>query len=57
MGKSYYEEDVRETAAFVALGVPKSYQSTPSLLFKRGFTSEECVWPLTPSLIYSWCAI
>ncbi|MEV5894683.1 hypothetical protein [Nonomuraea fuscirosea] len=57
VGKSYYEQDVRETAAYVAFGVPKSYQSTPSLLFKRGFTSEECVWPPTPSPIYSWCAI
>ncbi|MEU7855537.1 hypothetical protein [Nonomuraea sp. NPDC049141] len=57
VGKSYYEADVRQTAALVAFGAPKSYQSTPSLYFKRGFTTEECVWPPTPSPYYSWCAI
>ncbi|MFI7454080.1 hypothetical protein ACIBQX_41780 [Nonomuraea sp. NPDC049714] len=57
IGKSYYEEDVRQTAALVAFGVPKSYQSSPSILFQRGFTHEECVWPPTPSPTFPWCAI
>ncbi|MEU8384036.1 hypothetical protein [Streptosporangium sp. NPDC048865] len=56
-GKSYYAEDVRQTAALVAFGAPKSYQSSPSLYFRRGFTHEECVWPPTPSPYYPWCAI
>jgi hypothetical protein len=57
VGKSYYESDVRQTAALVAFGIPKSWSGSPSLYFKRGFTTEECVWPPTPSPYYPWCAI
>ncbi|MGN9914220.1 hypothetical protein ACTMTJ_42500 [Phytohabitans sp. LJ34] len=55
MGESYYAEDVRETGALIAFGIP--HGGDGSITWKNGYTIQECVLPGVPSPYLPYCAV